>query len=93
MRSNGPRRPPTSEKAGSAPENFIEDVTEHGSVLPLDDEHDHRELRMVGDARDAVVRRLKFNALTEFGRSAPSSERSTFIVQSPFASNPPRPRS
>ncbi len=34
--------------------------------LRLDDEHNHRELRMVGDARDAIIRRLKFHALAEF---------------------------
>lgn len=47
-------------------QNVVEDVVEHGVFLRLDDEHDHRELRVVGDAGDAVVRRLKFNARAEF---------------------------
>ena len=34
-------------------------------VLRLDDEHDHRELRMVGDARDAVSRALERQRFTE----------------------------
>src|SRR5947209_8310883 len=33
----------------------------------LDDEHDHRELRVIGDARDAVSDALKRQRFTELG--------------------------